>query len=54
MTAPNTAHPGDTVVPSAQAERQRIWDDDRIGLIVYGVATAVFVVVVVMLVIAAR
>ena len=35
MTAPNTPQPGSTVVPSASAERRRIWEDDTVGIAIY-------------------
>lgn len=54
MTAPNTPQPGATVVPSAAAERHRIWRQDSSGLLVYAVAELLFVLAVVVIVFAAR
>ena len=47
MTAANTPQPGDTVVPSAQAERRRIWHSDSIGITIYAVAAGLFALAVV-------
>ena len=54
MTAANTPQPGATVVPSAQAERRRIWQGDSLGLTIYAVVVGVFAVAVVCVVLLAR
>ena len=37
----NVPVPGDTLVPSARAERRRIFADDVSGIIIYAVAVGV-------------
>lgn len=54
MTAANTPQPGATVVPSALAERRRIWQGDSIGLALYAVAAVVFAVAVIAIVLLTR
>ena len=54
MTAANTPQPGDTVVPSARAERSRIWQDDTVGTAIYITAAVVFAVLVIAVVLSAR
>lgn len=54
MTAPNTPQPGATVVPSAGAERRRIWEDDTIGVAIYVTAAVVFAVFAIAMVFIAR
>ena len=54
MTAPNTPQPGPTVVPSAAAERRRIWHADSVGLTVYVVVELAFALAVIGIVALAR
>ena len=54
MTALNTPQPGATVVPSAAAERRRIWRSDSFGLALYGVAEATFIILALAIVLFAR
>ena len=43
MTASNVPEPGpDTVVPSARAERRRVFFDDVSGVSLYAIGTAAF------------
>lgn len=54
MTAPNTPQPGPTVVPSARAERRRIWRDDTIGVALYVGGAVLFAVLAAAIVLMAR
>lgn len=54
MTAPNTPQPGDTVVPSAAAERRRIWQSDSFGITIYAVTAGLFALAVVGMVLLGR
>jgi hypothetical protein len=45
MTAANTAQPVNTVVPSAQPERQRIWQSDSFGIVLYVALAGAFLLV---------
>lgn len=54
MTAANTPQPGDTVVPSAAAERRRIWQSDSFGITLYAVAAGLFALAVVGIVLLGR
>ena len=54
MTAPNTPQPGATVVPSALAERRRIWHSDAFGLWVYAVVEVAFALAVLGIVVVGR
>ena len=54
MTAPNTPQPGPTVVPSAAAERRRIWDDDQAGIAFYIAGELIFIALAIFAILAAR
>jgi hypothetical protein len=50
--ATNAPTPGDDTVPSAQAERRRIWFGDTTGVAIYSVLVALIFVAVLGIVIA--
>jgi len=52
MADPN--EPGSGVVPSARAERRRIFSDDALGIVVYAVVIAAVSALVVVIVALAR
>lgn len=54
MTAPNTPQPGATVVPSALAERRRIWQSDSFGTAIYVTVALAFAVLAFAVVFVAR
>ena len=54
MTAPNTPQPGPTVVPSAGAERRRIWEDDTVGVAIYVTAALALALLAIGMVLIAR
>ena len=54
MTAANTPQPRDTVVPSAAAERRRIWQSESLGITIYAVAAGLFALAVVGIVLLGR
>lgn len=54
MTAANTAKPVNTVVPSALAERRRIWHSDWFGIALYVALAGAFVLVALIIVGSAR
>lgn len=54
MSAPNSPQPGPTTVPSAAAERRRIWEDDTIGVAIYVTVALAFALLATAMVLIAR